>query len=78
YTSGVEALKKEDISFLRQKVRETKRLPKNTYEEKEIRKEILRFYRNRITAAKYMKKYFDGKDIAVPDKTKIIELFNAE
>lgn len=78
YTSGVEALKKEDISFLRQKVRETKRLPKNTYEEKEIRKEILRFYRNRITAAKYMKKYFNGKDIAVPDKTKITELFNAE
>lgn len=78
YTRGVEALKNENVAQLKEQLRKAKAMPKGTYEEKETRKEVLRFYRNRITAAKYMKKYFGDKPVQVPDRTKLTELFNAE
>lgn len=78
YNAGVSALKNENISELKAKISQVKAMPHATDEDKEVRKEILRFYRSRVTAAKYMKKYFAETEISVPDKTNITKLFNEE
>jgi vacuolar-type H+-ATPase subunit I/STV1 len=56
-----------------------KKLPKQTEEEKEIRKYKINFFRTRITAKKYCNKYFSSKgEIIVPDDTRLNELYKIE
>lgn len=62
-----------------QELKNAKALPKETEAEKEIRQYAINFSRTRLTARKYQKKYYDGKDtIKLPDDSALNELFRIE
>lgn len=78
YDEGLEGLGTHSISELKGKLKEAKRLPKNTEDEKEFRQYMVHFARTRLTARKYQKKYFSNGDIVEPDDTKLNALFDTE
>lgn len=76
---GLQGLETVSIAELKEELRKAKGLPKGTEEEKEIRQYSINFSRTRLTARKYQKEYYEGKDpIKVPDDTAINELFRME
>lgn len=76
---GLQGLETVSIPELKEELRKAKGLPKGTEEEKEIRQYSINFSRTRLTARKYQKEYYEGKDpIKVPDDTAINELFRME
>lgn len=76
---GLQGLETVSITELKEELRKAKGLPKGTEEEKEIRQYSINFSRTRLTARKYQKEYYEGKDpIKVPDDTAINELFRME
>jgi Na+/melibiose symporter-like transporter len=78
YEEGLEGLSTHSISELRKKLKDAKRLPKGTEEEKEFRQYMVHFARTRLTARKYQEKYYGANAIAVPDDTKLNALFETE
>ena len=77
--NGIDGLGLAELSQLKQELRDAKRLPKSTDEEKEIRNYRISFCRTRITARKYQLKYFGSStEIEKPDDTVLNELFNTE
>lgn len=77
--AGLEGLEKVRIDALKSELQAAKKLPKKTEEEKEIRQYAIHFSRMRLTARKYQKKYFDGKEaIRQPDDSNLNELFRIE
>jgi len=77
--AGLEGLEKVRIDALKSELKAAKKLPKKTEEEKEIRQYAIHFSRTRLTARKYQKKYFDGKEaIRQPDDSNLNELFRIE
>ena len=76
---GLGGLETVTIAELKEELKKAKSLPKNTEEEKEIRQYSINFSRTRLTARKYQKKYYDGKDtIKLLDDTALNELFRIE
>lgn len=76
---GLQGLETVSIAELKEELRKAKGLSKGTEEEKEIRQYSINFSRTRLTARKYQKEYYEGKDpIKVPDDTAINELFRME
>jgi hypothetical protein len=79
YNAGYTGLMGANLEQLKEDLKNAKALPKNTEEEKEIRKYKIDFCRKRITAKKYCTKYFDKtNEIIVPDDTHLNELYNIE
>ena len=77
--AGLEGLEKVSIGELKSALKAAKHLPKKTEEEKETRQYAIHFSRTRLTARKYQKKYFDGKEaIRQPDDSRLNELFRIE
>lgn len=76
---GLGGLETVTIAELKDELKKAKALPKKTEEEKEIRQYAINFSRTRLTARKYQKKYYDGKDtIKLPDDSNLNELFRIE
>lgn len=79
YGAGLNGLGLAELSQLRQELKEAKKLPAGTEEEKEIRKYKISFCRTRITARKYQIKYFgSASEIEKSDDTVLNELFDIE
>lgn len=78
YDEGLDGLANHSESELRVKLREAKKLPKKTEEEKEFRQYCIHFARTRLTARKYENKYFHNGVITVPDDSKLNGLFEIE
>ena len=79
YAMGLNGLGLVSTAQLKKELRDAKRLPKKTEEEKEIRKYKINFCRTRLTARNYQKKYYgDSTEINVPDDSKLNELFMVE
>lgn len=78
YDEGLDGLANHSVSELRGKLKEAKKLPKNTEEEKEFRQYSIHFARTRLTARKYENKYFSNGVISVPDDSKLNGLFEIE
>lgn len=78
YDEGLDGLANHSVSELRTKLREAKKLPKKTEEEKEFRQYCIHFARTRLTARKYENKYFHSGVINVPDDSKLNGLFEIE
>ena len=77
--AGLNGLGLVELSQLKQELRDAKKLPAGTEEEKEIRNYKINFCRTRITARKYQMKYFGSSTkIEKPDDTALNELFNIE
>lgn len=76
---GLGGLETVTIAELKAELKKAKALPKKTEKEKEIRQYSINFSRTRLTARKYQKKYYDGKDtIKLPDDSNLNELFRIE
>ena len=76
---GLGGLETFTVSELKEELKKAKALPKMTEEEKEIRQYSINFSRTRLTARKYQKKYYDGKEpIKLPDDSNLNELFRIE
>lgn len=78
YDEGLDGLANHSVSELRTKLKEAKKLPKKTEEEKEFRQYCIHFARTRLTARKYENKYFHSGVINVPDDSKLNGLFEIE
>lgn len=79
YSAGLSGLGNVELSELKIDLKEAKKLPKATEEEKEIRKYKINFCRTRITAKKYYDKYFGvNNEIKVLDDTVLNELYSTE
>jgi hypothetical protein len=79
YSIGLTGLMNTSLDELKSSLSDAKKLPKQTEEEKEIRKYKINFFRTRITAKKYCNKYFSSKgEIIVPDDTRLNELYKIE
>ena len=78
YDEGLEGLGAHSVSELRRKLKDAKRLPKKTDDEKELRQYSIHFARTRLTARKYQNKYYGTDNIVVPDDTKLNALFETE
>lgn len=78
--AGLQGLERVSIKELKSELKAAKRLSKKTEEEKEIRQYAIHFYRTRLTARKYQKKYYDGKEAVLrrPDDSHLNELFRME
>lgn len=77
--AGLNGLGLVDTAQLKKELRNAKKLPKKTEEEKEIRKYKINFCRTRLTARKYQKKYYGfSTDIKVHDDSRLNELFDIE
>lgn len=78
YDEGLEGLANHSTSELRRKLKDAKKLPKKTEDEKEFRQYSIHFARTRLTARKYEGKYFSDGNIIVPDDSKLNALFETE
>jgi hypothetical protein len=79
YSAGYSGLMSISLEQLKEELKNAKALPKNTEEEKEIRKYKIDFSRKRITAKKYCTKYYSQtNEIIAPDDTHLNELYNTE
>ena len=79
YSAGLSGLREANISDLRADLRAAKALPKRTEDEKEFRKYRVHFCRTRLTARKYLDKYYpNGKAILVPDEAPLKALLETE
>lgn len=76
---GLEGLGNHSLKELKAELKEAKKLPKKTDEEKEIKKYKVNFCRTRINARKCQKKYFGTQPITeLPDDTRLNKLYNKE
>ena len=74
---GLQGLSNHSVKDLKKELKEAKKLPKNTAEEKEIKKYKVNFCRARINARKCQAKYFNSQPITeLPDDTKLNKLYN--
>ena len=79
YDAGLSGLREANISDLRADLRAAKTLPNKTEDEKEFRKYRVHFCRTRLTARKYLDKYYpNGKAILVPDEAPLKVLLETE
>lgn len=79
YSAGLSGLRETKISDLRADLRAAKALPNKTEDEKEFRKYRVHFCRTRLTARKYLDKYYpNGKAILVPDEAPLKALLETE
>lgn len=79
FDEGLDGLETHSISELKANLKAAKALPKSTEDEKEIRKYQVDFCHTLLTARKYQKKYYDGKEkITKPDDTHLNELYQTE
>ena len=79
YSAGLSGLREANISDLRADLRAAKALPNKTEDEKEFRKYRVHFCRTRLTARKYLDKYYpNGKAILVPDEAPLKALLETE
>lgn len=76
---GLEGLGSAAIDELKAELRQAKKLPRGTEDEKELRKYLIDFNRKRLTARKYQRKYYDGKaELTFMSNDKLEELFATE
>lgn len=76
---GLVGLGTHSLKELKAELKEAKKLPKKTDEEKEIRKYKINFCRTRINARKCQEKYFGTTPITeLPDETRLNKLYNKE
>lgn len=76
---GLEGLGSAAIGELKAELRQAKKLPRGTEDEKELRKYLIDFNRKRLTARKYQRKYYDGKaELTFMSNDKLEELFATE
>lgn len=74
---GLQGLSNHSVKELKKELKEAKKLPKNTAEEKEIKKYKVNFCRARINARKCQAKYFNSQPITeLPDDSKLNKLYN--
>lgn len=77
--AGLAGLGKVTVAELRAELKEAKALPKGTEEEKEYRRYRIYFCRTRLTARKYLNKYYpNGQAIQKPDDAPLNALFAIE
>lgn len=76
---GLQGLGTHSLKELKADLKEAKKLPSNTAEEKEIKKYKVNFCRTRINARKCQSKYFGSQPITeLPDDTRLNKLYNKE
>ena len=79
YENGLEALLDMDISQEKANLAAARALPKNTAEEKEIRKAAIEIARNKVSACQAIQKYFSNKeDFVRPDFAEIEKKYAEE
>ncbi len=79
YNAGLDGLLKMDIAEIKAELAAAKSMPKNTADEKELRKFAIEIARNKKSAYKAIKKYFaDEKDFVQPDFAVVEQYFNEE
>ena len=79
YAAGLSGLRDADIASLKQDLQEAKQLPKGTEAEKELRQYRIYFCRTRLTARRYLEKYYpNGTAITEPDDGPLNALFATE
>lgn len=79
YAQGLVGIKVAELSAMIIELKTAKALPKNTDEEKEIRKFEIELAKKRISAKKAFNKYYGSvKEFAEPDMNKLTALFDQE
>lgn len=79
YNAGLDGLLHMDIAEIKAELAAAKAMPKNTADEKELRKFAIEIARSKKSAYKAIKKYFaDGKDFVQPDFAVVEKYFNEE
>lgn len=79
YDEGIDGIKNIDIAAVRQELKNAKRLPKNSTEEKEFRKFEIELAKNKISAKKAYDKYYGSVNkFAEPDMEALTALFDKE
>lgn len=79
YEQGLEGIKNASMDELRANLAKAKALPKNTEDEKEIRKFSIEIAKKQISSKKAYNKYFGNvKEFVEPDMEALLKLFDEE
>lgn len=78
YSAGLHGLKLMNLDEINTELSIAKAMPKETAEEKEIRKFAIEIARNKKSACKALNKYFANEDLVQPDFAELEKLFDAE
>lgn len=79
YDQGIAGIKNIDLDTVRKELKNAKRLPKNSSEEKEFRKFEIELSKNKISAKKAYDKYYGSvNDFAEPDMEQLTAFFDKE
>ncbi len=78
YSAGLQGLKMMDINEIQAEMAAAKAMPKDTKEEKEIRKFAIEVARNKKSSYKALNKYFVNEDLAKPEFAELEKIFDIE
>ena len=78
YEAGLNGLKAMSLEDIKAELAAAKAMPKETTEEKEVRKFAIEIARNKKSAYKALNKYFANEELVQPDFAELEKLFDAE
>ncbi len=78
YANGIDELLKLNINDIDVEYAKAKAMPKNTAEEKELRKFMIELARNKKSAYKTLQKHFTNQKLVQPDFAELEALFDGE
>lgn len=78
YEAGLNGLKAMSLEDIKAELAAAKAMPKETSEEKEVRKFAIEIARNKKNSYKALTKYYANEELVQPDFTELEKLFDAE
>lgn len=78
YNGGLDGLKNIDLAAAKVELKNIKRMPKKTKEEKETRKFLREIEKRKISCSKAIAKYYKTESFVEPDYSKLEEYFTEE